>query len=119
MNVRVGDILFLNNYRADVFKGSLQLKRIYKDEESYFRLFSGGSEHLSYTPIDKKVGLDDGSGKLLNAINDLRKFSKDYFSSHKVPIFVKEDNSGKDTKGKGSGKTSSDFDMILRVTKCE
>jgi hypothetical protein len=117
LNVRVGDILFLNSYRADVFKESLQLKRVFKDEESYFRLFSGNTELTNYNSIDKKIGLDDESGKLLNTIMELRKFSSNYFTVNKVPVFVKD--AGKDSKGKVSGKTSSDFDLILRVVGWE
>jgi hypothetical protein len=115
--VKVGDILFLNNYRVDVYKGCLQLKKFYGDEECYFRLFSGDMELTSYSPLDRKVGVDDAKGKLLTAINQLRKFAFEYLKDNKIAIFNIE-NAGQQRVGIGNGKTSSDFDLILRAVEC-
>jgi len=99
----------LNNFKFELYNDKLQAKKVYKNDESYFRIFSGRPDTNNYSPIDKKVGLDDEDGKILNSINALRAFSKTYFSKHKVPVLFKE---GKKTAQK---LTSSDFDMILRV----
>lgn len=70
----------------------------------------------NYSPIDKKVGLDDEEGKILTALGHLRTFSKSYFKNNKVPVLFKQEGS----KGKADPKkiTSSDFDVILRVVEC-
>ena len=101
----------------DFYKESLQAKKAYKVEDSYFRLFSGNTEISNYSPIDKKVGLDDEDGKILSALSELRKFSKTYFKSNRVPVLFKQETGGKESKAKGNTKivTSSDFDIILRV----
>jgi hypothetical protein len=41
LNVKVGDILFINNFKIDLYKDSLQAKKAYKVEDSYFRIFNG------------------------------------------------------------------------------
>ncbi len=43
----------------------------------------------------------------MNCIINLRKFSKNYFKNEKVPIYSK------------GAKTSSDFDLILKITGSE
>ena len=55
----MGDILFFNNFKTEIFNGDLQAKKAFKTEDSYFRIFSGSPELNNYSPIDKKVGLDD------------------------------------------------------------
>ena len=87
----------------------MQAKKAYKNEDSYFRIFSGNPEINNYHAIDKKVGLDDEDGKILNSLIQLRSFSKTYFSKHKVPVLFKNDKK----------QHSSDFDVILRVSACE
>jgi hypothetical protein len=113
LNVKVGDILFINNFKVDLYRDALQAKKAYKVEDSYFRIFSGNPDLANYTPIDKKVGLDDEDGRILAALNDLRKFSRSYFRSNRVPLMFKQE--GKEKKGEAKKVTSSDFDLILRV----
>ncbi len=59
LNVKVGDILFISNFKIALYNDNLQAKKAYKVEDSYFRLFSGNTEVNNYSPVDKKVGLDD------------------------------------------------------------
>ncbi len=112
LNVKVGDILFLNNFKVEIFKENLQAKKAFKVEDSYFRIFSGNPALTNYSPVDKKVGLDDEDGKILNTIGDLRKYSKEFFKNSRVPLLFKSE--GKEKKGEKK-ITSSDFDIILRV----
>jgi hypothetical protein len=90
LNVKVGDILLINNFKIDIYNESLQAKKAFKVEDSYFRIFSGNVEATNYSPVDKKVGLDDEDGKILAALIELRKFSKTYFKSNKVPLLFKQ-----------------------------
>ena len=106
VNIKVGDILLLNNFRIDSHNDRLQAKKAFKNEDSYFRIFNGSPEVNSYHPIDKKVGLDDEEGRILSSLNQLRTFSKTHFSKQKVPVLFKDSKK----------LTSSDFDVILRVT---
>jgi hypothetical protein len=115
LNLKVGDVILLNNFKIESFQDRLQAKKAYKNEDSYFRIFNGNPEVSHYHPIDKKVGLDDEDGKILTALNQLRAFSKTYFSKNKVPVLFKESGSKKQDPKK---ITSSDFDMILRVVEC-
>ena len=108
VNIKIGDILMLNNFRIDSHQDRLQAKKAFKNEDSYFRIFNGAPEINNYNPIDKKVGLDDEEGKILNSLNQLRAFSKTHFSKHKVPILFKDNKK----------LTSSDFDVILKVIEC-
>ena len=111
-NIRIGDIILLNNFRFEVYNNNFQAKKAYKNEDSYFRIFSGNPETSNYNAVDRRVGLDDEDGKILTALNNLRTFSKGHFSKTKVPVLFKDK--------KGAGKvTSSDFDIILRVTESE
>lgn len=87
--MKIGDILLINNFKSSVFNGDLQLKKAFKVEDSYFRIFNGQTELSNYSPIDKKVGLDDEDGSILTAILELRKFSKTYFKANKVPLVFK------------------------------
>ena len=106
-------MILLNNFRFEVFNNNLQAKKAYKNENSYFRIFSGNPEISNYSAVDKRVGLDDEDGNILTALNNLRSFSKIHFSKNKVPVLFKDSKKG------GSNKiTSSDFDIILRVTEC-
>ena len=59
------------------------------------------------------MGIDDGDGKILTALNVLRKYSEDYFSKHKVPVLFKQE--GAKSKSDPKKVNSSDFDIILRV----
>lgn len=111
--MKVGDILYFNRFRIELYNNSLQAKKAYKVEDSYFRIFSGNTELTNYSPIDKKVGLDDEDGHILAAITDLRKHSKTYFKANRVPVLFKQE--GKEKKGEAKKVTSSDFDVILRV----
>lgn len=95
LNVKIGDILFINHFKVDTFKDTLQAKKAYKVEDSYFRIFSGNPDVSNYSPIDKKVGLDDEDGKILSALNELRKFSKTYFKTNRVPVLFKQDGNAK------------------------
>ena len=61
------------------------------------------------------MGLDDEDGKILNALNVLRNFSKTYFSKHKVPILFRQE--GAKSKSDPNKVVSSDFDIILRVVE--
>ena len=70
---------------------------------SFARFFSGNPDSHSYDSIDGAVGQDDGEGKILALINNLRKNSKSYFTKNGVPVFSK------------NSKLSSDFDVILKV----
>jgi hypothetical protein len=115
LNVKVGDILYFNRFRIDLYNGNLQAKKAFKVEDSYFRIFSGNTELINYSPIDKKVGLDDDDGKILAAITELRKFSRTHFKTNKVPLLFKQE--GKEKKGEPKRVTSSDFDVILRVVE--
>ena len=108
VNLRVGDIILLNNFKIDSHNDKLQAKKAFKNEDSYFRIFSGNPDVNNYLPIDKKVGLDDEEGKILSGLGQLRAFSKTYFSKHKVPVLFKNDKK----------QHSSDFDLILRVVDC-
>ncbi len=111
-SIKVGDILLLNNFKLDLYNDQLAAKKAYKNEDSYFRIFSGNPDISNYCPVDKKVGLDDEEGKILTALNHLRTFSKTYFKANKVPVLFKTEPG----KGKSEKKqASSDFDMILRV----
>jgi len=107
----VGDILFFNNFKTELYNNTLQAKKAFKTEDSYFRIFSGNTDLNNYSPIDKKVGLDDEDGKILTALGNLRAFSKTYFRSNRVPLLFKQEGKSKDQKK----VTSSDFDLILRV----
>jgi hypothetical protein len=109
-SLKVGDVLLFNNFKIELYNEQLQAKKAYKQEDSYFRIFSGNPELQQYSPVDKKVGLDDEDGKVLATLNNLRSFSKGYFKNNKVPLLFKS----KDKK-----QASSDFDMILRVQECE
>jgi len=104
---------------VELYKDTLQAKKAFKVEDSYFRLFSGNTELSNYSPIDKKVGLDDEDGKILTALGELRKFSKTHFKNTRVPVLFRNDNLPKEGKGKAAVKsvTSSDFDIILRVVE--
>ncbi len=115
LNVKVGDILYFNRFRIDLYNGNLQAKKAFKVEDSYFRIFNGQTDLTGYYPIDKKVGLDDEAGHILNAIADLRKHSKTFFKNNKVPLLFKQE--GKEKKGDPKKVTSSDFDIILRVVE--
>ena len=55
----MGDILYFNNYKMDIYNGSLQAKKAFKVEDSYFRIFSGNPDSYEYEPIDRRVGFDD------------------------------------------------------------
>ncbi len=90
LNIKVGDILYINNFKLDLYNGVLQAKKAYKTEDSYFRIFSGNPELTNYSPIDKKVGLDDEDGKILAALGHLRTFSRSYFKNNKVPVLFKQ-----------------------------
>lgn len=107
----MGDILFFNNFKTELYNNTLQAKKAFKTEDSYFRIFSGNTELNNYSPIDKKVGLDDEDGKILAALGNLRSFSKTYFRSNRVSLLFKQEGKSKDQKK----VTSSDFDLILRV----
>lgn len=74
--LKVGDILFINNFKIEIFNDQLQAKKAYKNEDSYFRIFSGTPDITHYSPVDKKVGLDDEDGKILTTLNQLRAFNK-------------------------------------------
>lgn len=56
-----------------------------------------------YGYIDGKVGMYDDDRTILSAINDLRKYSRNYFKNHPITLVTK------------SSKNSSDFDLILEV----
>jgi hypothetical protein len=114
LNLKVGDILFFHNFKTELYNGALQAKKAFKTEDSYFRIFSGTPELTNYSPIDKKVGLDDEDGKILTALANLRAFSRTYFKGNRVPLLFKQEGKAKDPKK----VTSSDFDLILRVTEC-
>lgn len=115
-SLKVGDVIFINNFKIDSYHDQLQAKKAFKNEDSYFRIFSGSPETTHYSPVDKKVGLDDEDGKILTTLNQLRAFNKQHFKTHRVPIVFKSEP----VKGKADPKklTSSDFDMILRVVEC-
>lgn len=108
MNIKVGDIILLNNFKIESHNDKLQAKKAYKNEDSFFRIFSGNPEINNYNPIDKKVGIDDEDGKVIDALNQLRSFSKTHFSKNKVPVLFKNDKK----------QSSSDFDVILKVVDC-
>jgi hypothetical protein len=91
LNVKVGDILFINNFKIEIYRDVLQAKKAFKFEESYFRIFNGNTELTNYSPIDKKVGLDDEDGTILSTLIELRKFSKTYFKNNKVPLLFKQE----------------------------
>ena len=59
LNLKIGDIIYLNNFKFELYQDKLQAKKVYKNEDSYFRIFSGSPDTSNYSPIDKKVGLDD------------------------------------------------------------
>lgn len=90
LNVKVGDILFINNFKISLYNENLQAKKAFKVEDSYFRIFSGNTEVNNYSPIDKKVGLDDEDGSILTALLELRKFSKNYFKNNRIPLLFKQ-----------------------------
>lgn len=90
LNVKVGDILLINRFRIEIYNGALQAKKAFKVEDSYFRIFNGQTDLNNYSPIDKKVGLDDEDGSILTALLELRKFSRNYFKSNKVPLLFKQ-----------------------------
>lgn len=117
LNVKVGDVLYFNRFRIDLYNGNLQAKKAFKVEDSYFRIFSGNTDLTNYSPIDKKVGLDDEDGHILAAITDLRKYSKTYFKNNRVPVLFKQE--GKEKKGEPKRVSSSDFDVILRVVESQ
>lgn len=110
-SLKVGDVLLFNNFKIDAFNGQVQVKKAYKHEDSYFRIFSGNPDLQQYSPVDKKVGLDDEDGKILATLNNLRAFSKSHFKTNRVPLYFKSSKDKKDL--------SSDFDVILRVQECE
>lgn len=58
-SLKVGDIILINNFKVDIYKDQLEAKKAYKNEDSYFRIFSGTPDITHYSPVDKKVGLDD------------------------------------------------------------
>lgn len=72
-----------------MFNNDLQLKKAFKVEDSYFRIFNGQTDLTNYSPIDKKVGLDDEDGNILSNILELRKFSRNHFKTNKVPLVFK------------------------------
>lgn len=115
LNVKVGDILLINRFRIEIYNGALQAKKAYKVEDSYFRIFNGQTDLNNYSPIDKKVGLDDEDGSILTTLLELRKFSRNYFKSNKVPLLFKQE--GREKKGEPKKQSSSDFDIILRVVE--
>lgn len=90
LNVKIGDILLINRFRIEIYNGGLQAKKAFKVEDSYFRIFNGQPDLNNYSPIDKKVGLDDEDGSILTALLELRKFSRNYFKSNKVPLLFKQ-----------------------------
>lgn len=108
LSLKVGDIILLNNFKIESFHDKLQAKKAYRNEDSYFRIFSGSPDINSYFPIDKKVGLDDDDGKILNSLSQLRAFSKTHFSKNRVPVLSKNDKK----------VSSSDCDVVLRVVEC-
>ena len=110
-HLKVGDVLYIHNFKIDIYRDNLQAKKAFKVEDSYFRIFSGSPDTNGYAPVDKKVGLDDEKGEILNALNALRKHSNDHFRKNKVPVLFKNDSKKK--------VVSSDFDMILRVENSE
>lgn len=112
LNLKVGDVILLNNFKIESYNDRLQVKKAYKTEDSYFRIFSGSPDTSNYHPIDKKVGLDDEDGKVLTALNQLRTFAKTHFAKNRVPVMFKPDAKAKVDPKK---PTSSDFDVILRV----
>ena len=65
LNIKIGDILFLNNFKLTVYLDQLQAKSAYKVEDSFFRIFNGNPDLSSYNSVDKKVGLDDEQGEIL------------------------------------------------------
>lgn len=114
LHLKVGDVLYLHNFKIELFRDSLQAKKAFKVEDSYFRIFSGNPDTTGYAPVDKKVGLDDERGDILTALNALRKFSHDHFRKNRVPVLFKSEPK------KGEKKiTSSDFDMILKVEQSD
>lgn len=104
----VGDILYLRNFIFESDANKFSCKKPFSPLDTEFRFFSGKPEETGYHPIDDNIGIDDENGVILNCIINLRKFSKNYFKTEKVPIF-----------SKGGKNTSSDFDLILKVTGSE
>jgi hypothetical protein len=87
----------INNFKVDTYNNQLQAKKAFKVEDSYFRIFNGNPELQNYSPVDRKVGLDDEDGRILSSLNELRRFSKTYFKANKIPVvYTKE---GKEKKG--------------------
>jgi hypothetical protein len=97
----------LKNFGFALEEGKLSCKKPFAALNTEFRFFSGKPEEAGYHPIDDNIGIDDENGVILNAITNLRKFSKNHFKTEKVPTYSK------------GGKNSSDYDLILKVTGCE
>lgn len=59
-NIKVGDILLFHKYKGDLYNGNIQIKKPFKVEDSFLRIFNGNPELSNYSPVDRQVvGIDD------------------------------------------------------------
>lgn len=62
-SLRVGDVLFFHKFKADIFNDNIQIKKPYKVEESFYRIFNGSPDLNNYSVVDKQVlAINDGDG---------------------------------------------------------